>query len=39
MRERQGICRCGKTLPSVPIDETPYQFCSEKCKYEEANEK
>tara|TARA_R110002051_G_scaffold241955_2_gene302356 strand:+ start:2529 stop:3005 length:477 start_codon:yes stop_codon:yes gene_type:complete len=25
-------CRCGAYLPSVADDETPAQFCSEKCK-------
>jgi hypothetical protein len=25
-------CRCGKALPSVRDDETPYEFCSRACK-------
>jgi len=27
-----GKCRCGKRLPDVRENETPYQFCSQKCK-------
>jgi len=25
-------CFCGTELPTVPDDETPYQFCSLECK-------
>jgi len=25
-------CHCGAELPTVSDDETPYEFCSEKCK-------
>ena len=25
-------CRCGAELPTVSDDETPYEFCSDKCK-------
>lgn len=25
-------CKCGKKLPNVKANETPYEFCSEKCK-------
>jgi len=25
-------CHCGAELPTVDEDETPYEFCSEKCK-------
>lgn len=31
-----GICRCGRKLPSVPMWETPFQYCSQNCKDEEA---
>jgi hypothetical protein len=33
-----GICRCGRKLPSVPGEETPYEFCSTQCKAEEEAE-
>ena len=26
-----GKCRCGNKLPAVYEDETPYEFCSQKC--------
>ena len=26
-----GFCRCGTPLPAVRPDETPYEFCSDKC--------
>jgi hypothetical protein len=25
-------CHCGAELPTVSDDETPYEFCSDKCK-------
>jgi endogenous inhibitor of DNA gyrase (YacG/DUF329 family) len=29
-------CRCGVELPTVKDNETPPQFCSEKCRIEDA---
>jgi len=29
----QDICRCGSILPKVKDNETPFEFCSLKCKY------
>ncbi len=26
------VCRCGEILPSVEDTETPFEFCSKKCK-------
>lgn len=29
-----NICRCGAYLPDVKDIETPYEFCSKRCKLE-----
>jgi len=36
--DQVNICRCGTKLPSVPDDETPFEFCSERCKILEGHE-
>lgn len=33
-----GKCRCGKKLPDVFPHETPYQFCTIKCKQDQERE-
>ncbi len=34
-----GVCRCGRPLPDVAEDETPFQFCSTKCSEDEHRER
>lgn len=37
-RTNTNKCRCGAEIPPVPDNETSPEFCSEKCKWDDANE-